>query len=657
MTSPTLPVLAGEPAPVTRPVSTGRPPSASLTRALLRKPLGVAALVVVLLLVLAAIFAPLLSPWDPLAQDPSVARQGPSALHWLGTDLLGRDLLTRIMYGGRDSLLGVAEALLVMLVISVPVGILAAYIRGAFDRAVLSVIDIVMSIPAILITLASLAIFNNSMLAAMITIGALASAAFTRVFRSAVLALRQEPFVQAAVVTGLPTRLILFRHVLPQARGTILVQASLFAAATLGIQTGLSFLAFGPPPPAPTWGGMVAEAASAIQSFPWMFVPTGGVIVIATLALGLLGDALRDVTAEQVQQRGAPTRAVRAPRDAARPADAVEARRHAADPLLAVDELTVAFGGGREPLTVVDGVTFDVGRGEILGIVGESGSGKTVTALATIGLLGRGGRVTGGTVSFEGQTISGDAAAMKAVRGSGIAYISQEPLVALDPSFTVGFQIVEVVRRHDRTSRADARRRAIELLVSMRLPDPERVFRSYPHQISGGMAQRVVIAKALAGRPRLLIADEPTTALDVTVQAEILSLLSSLRDETGMSIILVTHDWGVVAETCDRTLVMYAGQLVEEAGVDALLGAPRHPYTRGLLASDPHGARRGDILPTIGGVVPPPGSWPDGCRFAARCPLSTPECSSGPIALREAGAERVSRCIRIGALVDEEVRA
>jgi peptide/nickel transport system permease protein len=628
---------------------TSRPHSASLTRALLRKPLGVAAAAVIALLVLSALLAPWLSAYDPTTQDIAAARQGPSAAHWLGTDLLGRDLLTRLMYGGRDSLLGVAEALLVMLAIAVPIGILAAYLRGAFDRAVLAVIDIVMSIPAILITLASLAIFSNSMLAAMITIGILASAAFARVFRSTVLAQRQAPFVQAAVVTGLPTARILLRHVLPQARGTILVQSSLFAAATLGIQTGLSFLAFGPPPPAPTWGGMVAEAASAIQSFPWMFVPTGGVIVIATLALGLLGDALRDAAAEQVRR---PRRSTGQSRAAMAAANADDARtRPAADAVLAVHDLSVAFGDD-DPVTVVDRVSFDVRRGEILGIVGESGSGKTVTALATMGLLGRGGRVIGGDIVFDGTDISASAAAMKQIRGSGIAYISQEPLVALDPSFTVGFQIVEVVRRHDRCSRRQARQRALELLAAMRLPDPARVFRSYPHQISGGMAQRVVIAKALAGRPRLLIADEPTTALDVTVQAEILTLLSSIREDTGMSIILVTHDWGVVAQTCDRTLVMYAGQVVEEAMVTDLLRSPRHPYTRGLLASDPHGARRGDILPTIGGVVPPPGAWPRGCRFADRCALVRPECRSMPIAMVEVGDDRVSRCVRVDELAE-----
>ena len=626
--------------------------SASLTRALLRKPLGVVSAGVILVLILAALLAPWIAPYDPLAQNMLIARQGPSAGHWLGTDLLGRDLLTRLMYGGRDSLLGVAQGLGVMLIIAVPTGILAAYVRGWFDRAVLSIIDIVMSIPGILITLASLAIFSNSMLAAMVTVGVLASAAFTRVFRSAVLAQRQEPFVQAAVVTGLSTWLILLRHVLPQARGTILVQASLFGAATLGIQTGLSFLAFGPPPPAPTWGGMVAEAAAAIQSFPWMFIPTGGVIVIATLAFGLLGDALRDAAAEQVQVRPTPAQ----PGAAAAPASLVgtpdDDRMPRTDALLRVEDLSVTFGT-EAPLTVVDRVSFDVKPGEIVGIVGESGSGKTVTALAAIGLLGRGGALSGGTITFDGKKISGDRAAMKEIRGSGIAYISQEPLIALDPSFTIGFQLIEVVRLHDKCSRRQARERALELLNSMRLADPERVFRSYPHQISGGMAQRVVIAKALAGRPQLLIADEPTTALDVTVQAEILSLLGSIRDETGMAIILVTHDWGVVAETCDRTVVMYAGQVVEEAEVRELINAPRHPYTRGLLASDPHGARRGDILPTIGGVVPPPGSWPAGCRFAARCKFAQPECRDQPIALADAGDGRMSRCIRVDALLEK----
>ena len=601
----------------------------SLWRGVLRKPLGVASLIVIAVLVVSAVGAPWLAPYSPLAQDPAIAGEGPSLAHLLGTDMLGRDILSRLMYGGQDSLMGVVIATAVMLAISVPLGVIAAYVGGVFDRIVMSVVDIVLSIPNIIITLAVLAIFRNDMTAAMITVGVLASGAFTRIFRSAVVATRREPFVSAAIVTGLRTHQIIGRHILPHAAGTILVQASLFAAAALGIQTGLAFLGFGPPPPAPTWGGMVAEAATVLPIHPWMLVPTGGVIAIATLAFGLLGDALRDANAEryragtrargsQTQEESPPTR------------DAERSALLAGEPLLAVRDLDVVFGRAGSETRVVDGVTFDLARGEVLGLVGESGSGKTVTALSLLGLLAREGRIANGSIRFDGVELVGDARAMAGVRGAGIGYIPQEPMVALDPSFKIGTQIVEVVRRHDRSSRAEAKARAIELLTAVQLGDPQKVFRSYPHQVSGGMAQRVVIAKALAARPRLMIADEPTTALDVTVQAEILALLRRLQRENGMSMILVSHDWGVVSQTCDRAMVMYAGQLVESAAVAEIITAPRHPYTRGLLASDPHGARRGDLLPTIGGSVPQPGAWPHGCRFAPRCPLAVAECREGP---------------------------
>ena len=619
--------------------------SNSLTLRLLRNPVAVISLVVLAVLIGAAVLAPVLAPYDPIAQDIASARQGPSADHLLGTDSLGRDILSRLMWGGRESLFGVGEALGVMLIIAVPFGVLTAYLGGLFDRLVLGVIDIMMAIPGIIITLATLAIFDSSMTAAMISVGALASGAFTRVFRSSVLAVRGELFVSAARVSGVRALPIMARHVLPHAKGVILVQASLFAAATLGIQTGLSFLAFGPPPPAPTWGGMVAEASTLLQTHPWMFVPTGGVIALATLALGLLGDSIRDAAAERVGSKRASDAGEQ---NVAGPLDALPVEEQT---LLSVRGLTIVYGTGDSATTVVDGASFDVHRGEFVGLVGESGSGKTVTALGILGLLGAGGRITAGSVRFEGQEICDAPAAVEAVRGSGIAFISQEPMVALDPSFRIGWQLIEAIRHHDGTSKREARERALELLAAVRLKDPQRVFDSYPHQVSGGMAQRVVIARALAGRPRLLIADEPTTALDVTVQAEILDLLRSMQSD-GMSVIIVTHDWGVVAETCQRAIVMYAGQIVETAPLPQMIDAPRHPYTRALLDSNPSGVTRGAILPTIGGTVPSPADWPVGCRFAARCPLATDDCRRAPIPVVELGSERRSRCIRIPELVE-----
>ncbi|MGN6446052.1 dipeptide/oligopeptide/nickel ABC transporter permease/ATP-binding protein [Amnibacterium sp.] len=621
--------------------------STGLLPHVLRKPVGVIAGVVLILIIAASLAAPLLAPHDPLAQSLRDVRQGPSAQHLLGTDSLGRDVLSRLLYGGGQSLSGVLEALVAMLVIAVPLGVIAGYVGGLVDRVILRVVDVLLSIPGTIITLAVLAIFDNSMVVAMISVGVLASGAFIRVFRSVTLAVRQELYIGAARVAGVDEPRIVIRHVLPQLRGVLLVQISLFAAATLGIQTGLAFLSFGPPPPAPTWGGMVAEAASLIQIDPWLLVPSGGLIAITTLALCLLGDALRDANQERFTFGGAARAAKRpaAPAPVAPPAEAPTGRG-AAGSLLAVRGLRVGFGEPGRETVVVDGVDLDVEPGEVVGLVGESGSGKTVTALALLGLLGANGRILAGSVRFAGEELVGlSSRRLREIRGAGIAMISQEPMVSLDPSFRIGSQIAEAARAHRRLSRRETKARVAELLRAVRL-DPA-VARRYPHEVSGGMAQRVAIAIALAGEPRLLIADEPTTALDVTVQAEILDLLRGLQERTGMAVVLVSHDWGVIADLCTRAVVMYAGEVVETASVRETFTAPRHPYTLALLRSNPHGTRPGEPLPTIGGVVPSPRDWPVGCRFAARCAFATDTCRSGPIPVLSVGDDRTSRCIHV----------
>jgi peptide/nickel transport system permease protein len=632
--------------------------SAGIGRRVLRKPLGVASGAVLLVIVVSSAGARWVAPYDPLAQNLRIVRQGPSAAHWLGTDSLGRDVLSRLLYGGQESLTGVVEAVLAMLIIAIPLGVISGYVGGLVDRVILRVVDILLSIPGTIITLAVLAIFNNSMFVAMVSVGVLASGAFIRVFRSVALTVRQELYIGAARVSGARQGRVILHHVLPQLRGVLLVQISLFAAATLGIQTGLAFLAFGPPPPAPTWGGMVAEAATLIQSDPWLLVPTGGIIAVTTLALCLLGDAVRDANQERFTlaglRPGGRRRAAAGTAPAASPTpDRPVARLEAApDALLSVRGLRIGYGDRGRETVVVDGVDFDVAPGEVVGLVGESGSGKTVTALALLGLLGATGRVVGGSIRFAGRELVGmPSARLREVRGAGIAMISQEPMVSLDPSFRVGDQIAEAARAHGGVSRREARARAAELLQAVRL-DPA-VGRRYPHEVSGGMAQRVAIAIALAGRPRLLIADEPTTALDVTVQAEILDLLRSLQESTGMAVVLVSHDWGVIADLCSRAVVMYAGQVVETAAVRETFRTPRHPYTLALLESNPHDAPPGEPLPTIGGAVPPPADWPVGCHFAARCRFATEACRQGPIPVVTAGERRTSRCIHVDRL--EEV--
>jgi oligopeptide/dipeptide ABC transporter ATP-binding protein len=315
------------------------------------------------------------------------------------------------------------------------------------------------------------------------------------------------------------------------------------------------------------------------------------------------------------------------------------------DPLLRVDHLRTVFvlRDGREG-AAVDDVSFEVGRGETLGLVGESGSGKTVTALSIIRLVLPPGRITRGRIELDGRSLLDlDEAEMRHIRGRRIGFIFQEPTVALDPVYTIGFQIAETLAVHDLARGAAAKKRAIELLDAVRVPDPARRAGEYPHQLSGGLRQRAMIALALAAEPALVIADEPTTALDVTVQAEILDLLREMRRSFNLSLLLITHDLGVIAEIADRVAVMYCGRIVEQASAADLFASPSHPYTRGLLASVP-GVAAGARLTAIPGTVPDLGNLPPGCAFSPRCPNRFDPCDKLPPGATEVAPEHSVRC-------------
>jgi peptide/nickel transport system ATP-binding protein len=317
-------------------------------------------------------------------------------------------------------------------------------------------------------------------------------------------------------------------------------------------------------------------------------------------------------------------------------------------PLLAIENLRVVFHGDRGRRTVaVDGVDLSLERGSTLGIVGESGSGKSVTALAVMGLLPKDSAQVSGAVTFDGIPLLDLAdRALRDLRGDRLAMIFQEPMTSLNPSYTVGEQIIEVLVRHRGLSQGRARERAVALLRRAGIPSPDERIDDYPHKLSGGMRQRAMIAIALACDPELLIADEPTTALDVTIQAQILDLMRELKRTSDAAIILITHDLGVVAEVCDEVAVMYAGEIVERAPVDALFEAPEHPYTVGLMASLPRLDRHVERLAAIDGVLPDMSAPPAGCRFAARCPFAIEPCSAAPPPVIELGGGRWSRCLR-----------
>ena len=320
-------------------------------------------------------------------------------------------------------------------------------------------------------------------------------------------------------------------------------------------------------------------------------------------------------------------------------------------PLLRVEGLTVEFPGPDGWVRAVEDVSFEVGAGQVVGLVGESGSGKTVSALAVLGLTrAQGGRVAAGSVWFEGVDLTTlDEKALSEVRGRRVGMVFQQPIRSLDPAFTIGEQIAETIRRHEGASRGDAWARAVALLDRVHIPEPAKRARQFPHEFSGGMCQRAMIAMALSCSPSLIIADEPTTALDVTVQAVVLELMREIQAETGVAVLFISHDLGVIAEMAQDVAVMYAGQVVERASVEDLFLAPKHPYTAGLMAAVPR-VGQGRRLVAIEGNVPDPGHHPTGCRFQPRCDFAVAgRCDTVPVALRSTGG-RDTRCVRVDEL-------
>ncbi|MFJ2113256.1 dipeptide/oligopeptide/nickel ABC transporter permease/ATP-binding protein [Streptomyces sp. NPDC087850] len=589
MTPPTTDPGAG---PAGEPAPGAVPHRDRVVRRLLRDPTAVTCLLVLLLIVLAGLCAPLLTSRDPAESSLTAALAPMSAEHPLGGDGVGRDVLARLVYGARTSLLGTALATFVAVAIGVPLGLVAGYFRGWFDRVASWSADLVMSLPAIILLLVVLGSFGQSTYLAMAVFGLLMAPGVFRLVRGSVAAVREELYVDAARVSGLADRRIICRHVLPVVQAPTIIQAANLLGIGILIQSGLEFLGLGSASE-PSWGAMLNDAFGNIYTEPLLLLWPGLAIAVTVAASGLLGNALTDVligagakARGREPRRPAPDRpAAGGPAGATGPGPAPAARDALrGDELLVVEDLRVSYPVRDGESVVVDGVSLAVRKGEVLGLVGESGSGKSQTAFAVLGLLPPEARVGVGSLVFDGTDLTaGGGPSGKGIRGWRIAYVPQEPMSNLDPSFRIGSQLVEPMRRHLGLSRARAREKALALLDRVGIDDPARVYASYPHQVSGGMAQRVLIAAAVSCDPDLLIADEPTTALDVTVQAEVLDLMRSLQKERAMGMILVTHDFGVVADICDRVAVMRTGRIVESAPADELFADPRHPYTRMLL--------------------------------------------------------------------------
>ena len=640
------------------------PKRVRLFRRVLRDKFAMAGLLILLLIAVLAATADWLAPYDPTELFAGERAEGMSGDHWLGTDHLGRDVASRLIYGARVAVRVAFQVVGITLAFAVPIGLLSGFIGGRLDVVAMRTMDAIHSVPTLMLALVFAASFNLSFNWGLFGISLAFVPTMSRLVRAQTLAVREETFIEASVSIGTPMRRILLKRVLPNAASPVIVQSSIYVGGAILLEASLSILGIGVPPGSAAWGSMLEEAFQSIYTDTANVVIPGAAIAIAVLAANLLGDGLRDALGLDPGHRyGARTKmgltvAGRGHKRRSTTEEAGGLALPAAAPLLDVRGLTVEVRTEHGVFGVVEDVNFELRHGEVLGLVGESGSGKTVTSLSLMRLLPSPPfRVARGQVLFEGDDLMlRSIHQMRAMRGRDMAMIFQDPMAALNPSMQMGHQIAEAVRLHRNVGKAAARRRAVEMLDRVGIPDAKARVSSFPHEFSGGMRQRAMIAMALACSPKILIADEPTTALDVTIQAQILELLAELREEFGLSIIFVTHDLGVVADFCDRVLVMYAGQIVEQAEIHRLFQHPSHPYSDALLAAMPRLTDRDKELITIPGSVPTIESFPSGCRFHPRCRLAADECAAGAVPLVEVG-DSISRCIRVDELIRSRGRS
>ena len=578
----------------------------NLALKLLTNPLGAFAAVMVTIFLVAAVFADFLAPYDPTMSDYEALKQLPSAQHWLGTDDLGRDIFSRMIFGTRFTLIGALLCLGIALILGSTLGLLAGYFGGIWDSIGNWFSNILQALPGLIVLLAAAAVLGNSLYLAMSIFGILLAPAFFRLMFVTVRAVRSELFVDAARVSGLGDFKIITRHVLGVVRAPIIIQSGIMASIAIAIQAGLQFLGFGDIESI-SWGTLLMDGYAKIWEQPIRLLWPAVGIALLMISLVLFATILRD----ELERVGARVRtSTKKSLDDHVKAQTVEQAiihpepNRSGEELLNISKLEIGYlqVGGKYKVVVHDS-NLSINKGEVVGLVGESGSGKTQTALALLGLLPAGGTILDGSIMFGGIELRGlGSKEYDKIRGKRISYIPQEPMSNLDPSFTIGSQLVEPMRIVLGISKDEAKAKALQLLAMVGLPNPEKTYNSYPHEVSGGQAQRVLIAGALSCDPDLIIADEPTTALDVTIQAEILDVLREMQKRTGVAILLVTHNFGVVADLCDRVAVMQYGRIVESGAILDIFDNPQHPYTRELLGAilDENGPARGAYVEPVG---------------------------------------------------------
>jgi peptide/nickel transport system permease protein len=632
-----------------------------------RTPLGIASGILLALILVLAIIAPVLWTSQANAIDVLTMQQGPSAKHLLGTNLLGQDILYRILVAARLSIALALAATAIGVACGLVLGTAPVIVGRRAGRVITAVVNVSVAFPALLLALFFAVIFGVGARGALLAIGFALAPSFARLVRTLSASVAGLDYIAAARIAGVSRFRLLTRHVLPNIGETLIVNATIAAGDALLSFAGLSFLGLGVQAPSYDWGQLLADGLQGIYTRPAAALAPGVAVVVAGLAFNLFGEALAVGLGSGTVRIGRLRSAI-AERSAKAAAAAGQQPSSsgtvAADSVLSVSGLRVEFPGEVRP---VRGVSFTLKRGEALGVVGESGSGKSLTALAVARLLETPARVTADRLELLGQNLLGQnqlggdsdgglrATGVKSLSGRELrrflgvhaGLVFQDPMTSFNPVKRVGPQLSEVAAEHHGLSKSQAAARAVDRLRAVRIPHPERRARQFPHELSGGMRQRAMIGMAVMGEPVLLIADEPTTALDVTVQRQVLRLLKSIQAGTDgsrgdMGLLFISHDITVVGQVCDRVLVMYAGRIVESLPADDLAAHARHPYTRALLAAVPSMETPRELpLAVIPGRPADPANLPAGCAFAARCPFADATCeqSDPPLVADEAGRE------------------
>lgn len=632
----------------------------------LRTPTGVVAVALLVIIVADMIIAPPLLTQRANAINTVDMLQGISAKHWLGTDQLGRDVFARTLVAARLSVLLAFVTTVLATVMGIAVGAVPVVLGRTMSRLVVWLINLLVAFPGLLLAMFLSLIFG---LGAGSTVLALATAmapSIARLTYTTAGSIAKADYVSAARLLGVPRIRMVLRHIVPNIAEPLIVNSASCVGFTLLSFAGLSYLGFGVQSPSYDWGRMLSDGLNSIYSDPAAALAPCVAIVLVGTAFIMLGEIGAGALARRPAVAGRGRRQDRAAPGAGHgdgPADGVGWEPES--PVLRVENLTVAFPGAGEHYRPVAGVSFAVGPGEIVGIVGESGSGKSLTAAAVGSLIPPSGTVTADRFELCGRDPrSLGAGARDRLLGTSLATVFQDPMSALNPTVRVGRQLAEVSTVHQGMGRRAAMAKAVANLRAVRITRPERRARQYPSEFSGGMRQRAMIGMGLMGEPSLIIADEPTTALDVTVQRDVLALLRQVAAERNAAVLFISHDIAVISQIASRVLVMYGGRIVEDLPLADLADGGSHPYTRALVASVPDmQTDRARPLATIPGRPPRPGDLPSGCSFAERCPLADDGCrASRPALVETSGGRRVAcwkpqQGERTGAALEPTVRA